>query len=79
MILPFVRELLADLENSVRLSAYAAILVEAPGEDVCPGSHLLPSTLPSVFCPGRQCPCLIVVADNKAAEACTRPSFPPVN
>src|ERR1035441_3606700 len=86
MILPFVRELLADLENSVpfervrrHLSGGAGrrrvsgltftaralylpffvraanapcliVVADKKGEVECPG------TLPSVFCPGRQCP-----------------------
>ena len=75
MILPFVRELVADLESSpLRLSVCAAIWRAARDGDVCPGS---PRRRARCTCRtwcgqpvgGQASPALVLVSDNKAAEA----------
>jgi transcription-repair coupling factor (superfamily II helicase) len=70
MILPFVRELLADLENSVPFERVRRHLSGGAGRRRVSG---LTFTARALYLPffvrAANAPCLIVVADNKAAEA----------
>jgi transcription-repair coupling factor (superfamily II helicase) len=70
MILPFVRELLADLENSVPFDRVRRHLSAGTGRRSVSG---LTFTARAVYLPlfvrAANAPCLILVADNKAAEA----------
>ena len=70
MILPFVRELLADLENSVPFDRVRRHLSAGSGRRRVSG---LTFTARALYLPyfvrAANAPCLILVADNKAAEA----------
>jgi transcription-repair coupling factor (superfamily II helicase) len=70
MILPFVRELLADLENSVPFDRVRRHLSAGSGRRRVSG---LTFTARALYLPffvrAARAPCLILVADNKAAEA----------
>src|SRR3984885_2384901 len=70
MILPFVRELLADLENSVPFERVRRHLSAGTGRRRVSG---LTFTARSLYLPlfvrAAETPCVIIVADNKAAEA----------
>ena len=70
MILPFVRELLADLENSVPFERVRRHLSGGAGRRRVSG---LTFTARALYLPffvrAANAPCLIAVADNKAAEA----------
>jgi transcription-repair coupling factor (superfamily II helicase) len=70
MILPFVRELLADLENSVPFDRVRRHLSAGSGRRRVSG---LTFTARALYLPyfvrAAGAPCLILVADNKAAEA----------
>jgi transcription-repair coupling factor (superfamily II helicase) len=70
MILPFVRELLADLEHSVPFERVRRHLSAGSGRRRVSG---LTFTARALYLPfftrAAQTPCIILVADNKAAEA----------
>ena len=70
MILPFVRELLADLENSVAFERVRRHLAGGTGRRRVSG---LTATARALYLPymvrAAQAPALVLVADNKAAEA----------
>jgi transcription-repair coupling factor (superfamily II helicase) len=70
MILPFVRELLADLEHSAAFERVRRHLAGGTGRRRVSG---LTATARALYLPymvrAAQAPALIVVADNKAAEA----------
>ncbi|HEY5054547.1 MAG TPA: transcription-repair coupling factor, partial [Acidobacteriaceae bacterium] len=70
MVLPFVRELLADLENSVPFERVRRHLSAGSGRRTVSG---LTFTARALYLPymarAAQAPCLVLVADNKAAEA----------
>jgi len=70
MVLSFVRELLADLENCVPFERVRRHLSGGSGRRTVSG---LTSTARGLYLPymarAAQAPCLVVVADNKAAEA----------
>jgi transcription-repair coupling factor (superfamily II helicase) len=70
MILPFVREVLADLENCVPFERVRRHLSAGSGRRRVSG---LTFTARSLYLPymarAAGVPCLVVVADNKAAEA----------
>lgn len=70
MILPFVRELLADLENSVPFDRVRRHMSAGSGRRRVSG---LTFTARALYLPffvrAANAPCLILVADNKAAEA----------
>jgi transcription-repair coupling factor (superfamily II helicase) len=70
MILPFVRELLADLENSVPFEHVRRHLSGGTGRRRVSG---LTFTARALYLPyfvrAANAPCLVLVADNKAAEA----------
>src|ERR1700760_3198548 len=70
MILPFVRELLADLENSVPFERVRRHLSGGTGRRRVYG---LTFTARALYLPffvrAAQAPCVVLVADNKAAEA----------
>ena len=69
MILPFVREVLADLENSVPFERVRRQLSGGTGRRCVSG---LTFTARSLYIPhfvrAANAPCLVLVADNKAAE-----------
>src|SRR5438270_6451606 len=69
MILPFVRELLADMENSVAFERVGRHLSGGSGRRRVSG---LTFTARSLYLPlfarAAQAPTLVLVADNKAAE-----------
>ena len=70
MILPFVRELLADLENSVPFERVRRHLSAGSGRRTVSG---LTFTARALYLPyfvrAANAPCVVLVADNKAAEA----------
>ena len=70
MVLPFVRELLADLENCVPFERVRRHLSAGSGRRRVSG---LTFTARALYLPylvrAAQAPCLVLVADNKAAEA----------
>src|ERR1700691_4375952 len=70
MILPFVRELLADLENSPAFEQARRHLALARGRRRVSG---LPSTARALYIPlfarAAQVPTVVIVADNKAADS----------
>ena len=70
MVLPFVRELLADLENCVPFERVRRHLSAGSGRRTVSG---LTFTARALYLPyfarAAQAPCLVLVADNKAAEA----------
>ena len=70
MILPFVRELLADLENSVPFDRVRRHLSAGSGRRSVSGLTFTARALYlPLFVRAANAPCLILVADNKAAEA----------
>jgi transcription-repair coupling factor (superfamily II helicase) len=70
MILPFVRELLADLENSVPFERVRRHLSAGSGRRRVSGLTFTARALYlPLFVRVANAPCLILVADNKAAEA----------
>jgi transcription-repair coupling factor (superfamily II helicase) len=70
MILPFVRELLADLENSVPFERVRRHLSAGSGRRRVSGLTFTARALYlPLFVRAANAPCLILVADNKAAEA----------
>ena len=70
MILPFVRELLADLENSVPFDRVRRHLSAGSGRRRVSGLTFTARALYlPLFVRAANAPCLILVADNKAAEA----------
>jgi transcription-repair coupling factor (superfamily II helicase) len=70
MILPFVRELLADLENSVPFERVRRHLSGGTGRRRVSGLTFTARALYlPLFVRAANAPCLILVADNKAAEA----------
>jgi len=70
MILPFVRELLADLENSVPFDHVRRHLSVGSGRRCVSGLTFTARALYlPLFVRAAQAPSLILVADNKAAEA----------
>src|SRR5258708_35967782 len=70
MVLPFVRELLADLENCVPFERVRRHLGAGSGRRTVSG---LTFTARALYLPyfvrAAHAPCLVLVADNKAAEA----------
>ncbi len=70
MVLPFVRELLADLEHSVAFERVQRHLSAGTGRRRVSG---LTATARALFLPSfvrtANAPCVIIVADNKAAES----------
>src|ERR1700735_975910 len=70
MVLPFVRELLADLEHSEAFERVRRHLSGGTGRRRVSGltSPAPPLSLPS-SARAANAPCVIIVADNKAAEA----------
>ncbi len=69
MILPFVRELLADLENSVPFDRVRRHLSAGSGRRRVSGLTFTARALClPFFVRAANAPCLILVADNKAAE-----------
>jgi transcription-repair coupling factor (superfamily II helicase) len=70
MVLPFVRELLADLEHSVAFERVQRHLSAGTGRRRVSG---LTATARALYLPAfvkaANAPCVIIVADNKAAEA----------
>src|SRR6185437_6218419 len=70
MILPFVRELLADLENSVPFESVRRHLSAGSGRRRVSG---LTFTARALYLPyfvrAANAPCLLLTADNKSAEA----------
>ena len=70
MILPFVRELLADLENCVPFERVRRHLSAGTGRRRVSGLTFTARALYlPLFVRAANAPCLILVADNKAAEA----------
>jgi transcription-repair coupling factor (superfamily II helicase) len=70
MILPFVRELLADLENSVAFDRVRRHLSSGSGRRRVSGLTFTARALYlPLFVRTANSPCVILVADNKAAEA----------
>jgi len=70
MILPFVRELLADLENSVPFERVRRHLSAGSGRRRVSGLTFTARALYlPLFVRAANAPCLILVADNKAAES----------
>jgi transcription-repair coupling factor (superfamily II helicase) len=70
MILPFVRELLADLEHSVPFDRVRRHLSAGSGRRRVSGLTFTARALYlPLFVRAARAPCLILVADNKAAEA----------
>ncbi|MDR3739760.1 MAG: transcription-repair coupling factor, partial [Terracidiphilus sp.] len=70
MILPFVRELLADLENCVPFERVRRHLSAGSGRRRVSGLTFTARALYlPLFTRAANAPCLILVADNKAAEA----------
>ena len=70
MILPFVRELLADLENCVPFERVRRHLSAGSGRRRVSGLTFTARALYlPLFVRAANAPCLILVADNKAAEA----------
>jgi transcription-repair coupling factor (superfamily II helicase) len=70
MMLPFVRELLADLENSVPFERVRRHLSGGTGRRRVSGLTFTARALyVPLFVRAANAPCLILVADNKAAEA----------
>ncbi|MDR3745290.1 MAG: transcription-repair coupling factor, partial [Acidobacteriaceae bacterium] len=70
MILPFVRKLLADLENSVPFDRVRRHLSVGSGRRRVSGLTFTARALYlPLFVRAAKAPCLILVADNKAAEA----------
>jgi transcription-repair coupling factor (superfamily II helicase) len=70
MVLPFVRELLADLENSVPFDRVRRHLSAGSGRRRVSGLTFTARALYlPLFTRAANAPCLILVADNKAAEA----------
>ena len=70
MILPFVRELFADLENSVPFERVRRHLSGGTGRRRVSGLTFTARALYlPLFVRAANAPCLILVADNKAAEA----------
>ncbi|HEV2646973.1 MAG TPA: transcription-repair coupling factor [Acidobacteriaceae bacterium] len=70
MILPFVRELLADLEHSVPFDRVRRHLSAGSGRRRVSGLTFTARALYlPLFVRAAHAPCLILVADNKAAEA----------
>jgi transcription-repair coupling factor (superfamily II helicase) len=68
MILPFVRELLADLENSVPFERVRRHLSGGTGRRCVSGLTFTARALYlPLFVRVAKAPCLILVADNKAA------------
>ena len=69
MILPFVRELLADLENSVPFERVRRHLSAGSGRRRVSGLTFTARALYlPLFVRAANAPCLVLVADNKAAE-----------
>ncbi len=69
MILPFVRELLADLENSVPFDRVRRHLSAGSGRRRVSGLTFTARALYlPLFVRAANAPCLVLVADNKAAE-----------
>jgi transcription-repair coupling factor (superfamily II helicase) len=69
MILPFVRELLADLENSVPFGRVRRHLSAGSGRRRVSGLTFTARALyMPLFARAADAPCLVLVADNKAAE-----------
>ncbi len=69
MILPFVRELLADLENSVPFGRVRRHLSAGSGRRRVSGLTFTARALYlPLFVRAANAPCLVLVADNKAAE-----------
>jgi transcription-repair coupling factor (superfamily II helicase) len=70
MILPFVRELLADLENCVPFERVRRHLSAGSGRRRVSGLTFTARALYlPLFARAAHAPCLVLVADNKAAEA----------
>src|SRR5580693_6155652 len=70
MILPFVRELLADLENSVPFERVRRHISGGTGRRRVSGLTFTARALYlPLFVRAANAPCLILVADNKSAEA----------
>jgi transcription-repair coupling factor (superfamily II helicase) len=70
MILPFVRELLADLENSVPFDRVRRHLSSGSGRRRVSGLTFTARALYlPLFVRAARAPCVILVADNKAAES----------
>jgi transcription-repair coupling factor (superfamily II helicase) len=70
MILPFVRELLSDLENSVPFERVRRHLSGGTGRRRVSGLTFTARALYlPLFVRAANAPCLVLVADNKAAEA----------
>src|SRR5947209_4950315 len=70
MILPFVRELLADMENSVPFERVRRHLSTGSGRRRVSGLTFTGRALYlPLFARSAQAPVLVLVADNKAAEA----------
>ena len=80
MVLPFVRELLAEIEHSEAFARVSRHLSAGTGRRRVSG---LTATARALYLPlfvrAANAPCLIVVADNKAAEALTPESEKPVS
>jgi len=69
MILPFVREVLADLENSVPFERVRRHLSDGSGRRRVSGLTFTARALYlPLFVRAANAPCLVLVADNKAAE-----------
>src|ERR1700748_3596420 len=70
MVLPFVHELLADLEHSEAFERVRRHLSGSTGRRRVSGLTFAPSALSRpLSARAANAPCVIIVADNKAAEA----------